>query len=91
MSLKVQWTNRFKKDYKQCLNRGMDIGLLDSTIRQLAETGTLPPEYRDHKLSGDWEGFRECHIKPDWLLIYAIQSDVLVLTLARTGSHSDLF
>lgn len=91
MSLKVQWTNRFKKDYKQCLNRGMGIGLLDSTIRQLAETGTLPPEYRDHKLSGDWEGFRECHIKPDWLLIYAIQSDVLVLTLARTGSHSDLF
>ena len=91
MSLKVQWTNRFKKDYKQCLNRGMDIGLLDSTIRQLAETGTLPPEYRDHKLSGDWEGFRECHIKPDWLLIYAIQSDVLVLTLSRTGTHSDLF
>jgi len=91
MRLKVQWTNRFKKDYKQCLNRGMDIGLLDSTIRQLAETGTLPPEYRDHKLSGEWEGFRECHIRPDWLLIYAIQNDVLVLTLARTGSHSDLF
>ncbi|MBO4716663.1 MAG: type II toxin-antitoxin system YafQ family toxin [Spirochaetales bacterium] len=91
MSLRVQWTSKFKKDYKLCESRGLDMNLIDKVIRTLAETGTLPKEYKDHKLTGQWEGFRECHIRPDWLLVYAIQNQVLTLTLVRTGSHSDLF
>ena len=91
MSLNVQWTNKFKKDYKLCMTRGFDISLIDRAIQLLSETGTLPPEYKNHKLTGQWEGFRECHIKPDWLMIYAIQNQILTLTLVRTGSHSDLF
>ena len=91
MSFRVQWTNRFKKDYKSCISRGLDMSLIDDVIRLLAENGSLPAEYKDHNLTGDWKGFRECHIRPDWLMIYAIRNKVLTLTLARTGSHSDLF
>lgn len=91
MSLNIKWTSKFKKDYSRCKSRGLDIKLLNDVIKMLSETQTLPYEYKDHKLAGEWEGFRECHIKPDWLLIYAIQNDILVLTLSRTGSHSDLF
>ena len=91
MSYRVQWTNRFKKDYKLCESRGLDMSLIDDVIRLLAENGLLPAEYKEHNLTGDWKGFRECHIRPDWLIIYAIRNEVLTLTLARTGSHSDLF
>lgn len=91
MSYRVQWTNRFKKDYKLCESRGLDMSLIDDVIRLLAENGSLPAEYKEHNLTGDWKGFRECHIRPDWLMIYAIRNEVLTLTLARTGSHSDLF
>lgn len=91
MSYKVQWTSKFKKDYKLCQSRGLDINLLDEVIILLSEGKTLPQKYKDHSLSGQWKDFRECHIKPDWLLVYAIQNDILTLTLARTGSHSDLF
>ena len=91
MSYRVQWTNRFKKDYKLCESRGLDMPLIDDVIRLLAENGSLPAEYKEHNLTGDWKGFRECHIRPDWLMIYAIRNEVLTLTLARTGSHSDLF
>ena len=91
MSLQVIWTNRFKKDYRLAMKRGLDIELLDNVIRLLSKNKPLPIQYNDHPLSGDFEGFRECHIKPNWLLIYAIENNNLVLTLSRTGTHSDLF
>ena len=91
MSYEVQWTGKFKKDYKLCESRGLNMNLIDKAIRILADTGTLPKEYKDHKLSGQFEGFRECHIRPDWLMVYALQNQVLTLSLIRTGSHSDIF
>ena len=91
MSLQIIWTSHFKKDYKLAVKRGRNIELLDNAIRLLASGNPLPAEYNDHNLSGDWKGFRECHIEPDWLLIYSVQNNVLTLTLARTGTHSDLF
>ena len=69
----------------------MDMDLLDDIIRALTRGETLPEKYQDHALTADWIGHRECHIQPDWLLIYRIENNVLVLTLTRTGSHSDLF
>jgi mRNA interferase YafQ len=86
----VKWTSAFKKDYKLALKRGLNVSLLKETIKLLAMGIPLPPSCRDHALTGNWIGYRECHIMPDWLLIYYIESDVLVLTLARTGTHSDL-
>ena len=91
MKLEIAWTNRFKKDYKLALKRHMKIELLDDIIRKLARGEALPPQNEDHPLTGDWAGSRECHIQPDWLLIYRIDGHVLVLTLSRTGTHSDLF
>ena len=91
MSLNVIWTTQFKKDYRKASKRNLPIGLLDDLIRKLAAGEKLPEKNRDHALSGNWAGFRECHILPDWLLIYRIEADILVLTLARTGSHRDLF
>ena len=89
--LQVVFTSQFKKDYKQAMKRHLKIELLDHIIRTLSEGEALPPENRDHVLTGNWSGHRECHIQPDWLLIYRIEDDVLVLTLSRTGTHSDLF
>ena len=91
MSYDIVWTNSFKKDYKLAMKRHMPLDLLDDIIRVLSRGEPLPEKNRDHALTGDWVGHRECHIQPDWLLIYRIEGDVLVLTLARTGSHSDLF
>lgn len=91
MKRDIVWTSRFKKDYKMCMKRHLDMDLIDDVIRILARGETLPAVYKDHALSGDWSGHRECHIQPDWLLVYRIEDDVLVLTLARTGTHSDLF
>ena len=91
MNLDIVWTTRFKKDYKLAMKRHLDIELLDDIIRALSRGETLPEKNKDHELSGDWAGHRECHIQPDWLLVYRIEDDVLVLTLARTGTHSDLF
>ena len=90
-ALIVKLTAVFRKDYKHAIRRGLKITLLDAVIEILASGETLPEKHRDHVLSGDYEGFRECHIAPDWLLIYRIEDDVLVLVLSRTGSHSDLF
>lgn len=90
----VKWSSRFKKDYKLAIKRGYDISLIDDVIRLIAkgdEQQKLIEEYDDHELSGDWKGHRELHIAPDWLLIYYIEDDVLVLNLSRTGTHSDLF
>ena len=87
----VKLTTQFKKDYKLAVKRGLKIDLLKDIIAALAMGEKLPEKNRDHALTGNWVGHRECHILPDWLLIYRIEDDVLVLTLARTGSHSDLF
>ena len=84
-------TSQFKKDYKLAMKRGMNIALLDKVIDILAMGETLPDKYRDHALTGNWVGHRECHIQPDWLLIYRIEKSVLVLELSATGTHSDLF
>lgn len=71
--------------------RGMDISLLDEVVNTLRQGKKLDEKYHDHGLSGNFEGFRECHIKPDWLLVYLIDNDILILTLVDTGSHSDIF
>ena len=91
MSLQVVWTSRFKKDYKIALKRNLNIDLLDNTIRMLATGKTLPDEYNDHQLTGSLKNYRECHIQSDWLLMYRIERDILVLSLQRTGTHADLF
>ena len=87
----VKYTTSFKKDYKRAIKRGLKIELLEQVVALLAMGEPLPDKNRDHGLSGDWAGHRECHILPDWLLVYRIEDDVLVLTLARPGTHSDLF
>ncbi|HHX54442.1 MAG TPA: type II toxin-antitoxin system YafQ family toxin [Clostridiales bacterium] len=86
----IIWTSQFKKDYRLALKRNLDINLLDEIIRKLSRGEPLPEKNRDHALTGNWNGYRECHIQPDWLLVYRIQNDLLVLTLIRTGTHSDL-
>lgn len=87
----VKFTTQFRKDYKLAMKRGLKIELLERIIMLLAAGETLPEKNKDHALTGNWVGHRECHILPDWLLVYRIEDDVLVLTLTRTGSHSDLF
>ena len=89
--LTIKYQAAFKKDYKRVKKRGYDIRLLEKTIALLAEGKALPAEYRDHVLVGDYSGCRECHIAPDWLLVYEIVEDELLLYLTRTGTHSDLF
>ena len=91
MKYTVRQTKKFRKELKKMLKRGVDRTKLSAVVKMLARGETLPPQYRDHALSGDLEGTRDCHITPDWLLLYTIQDDILVLTLTRTGSHSDLF
>lgn len=91
MKRQIVVTNQFRKDYKQAMKRGLKIELLDEVIRVLARGDALPGKNRDHSLTGNWIGHRECHIQPDWLLIYRIENDMLVLTLSRTGTHADLF
>ncbi len=88
---KIKRTSKFKKDYKLAVKRGLKLELLLEVVRLLAEGKELPEKYNDHQLSGNWVGHRECHIQPDWLLVYYISNDTLVLTLSRTGTHSDLF
>lgn len=88
---KVVASNRFKKDLKQMKKRQLDMDELYAVINVISSTEKLPEKYRDHDLSGNYRGFRECHIQPDWLLIYRIEEAELWLFLFRTGSHSDLF
>ena len=87
----VKFTTAYKKAYKLMKKRGIDISLLDELVDLLRQGRQLEERYHDHGLTGDLAGFRECHIKPDWLLIYLIENDILTLTLIDTGSHSDLF
>ena len=88
---KIERTSRFKKDYKLIKKRGYDIRLLQEIVSILVEGDTLPEKYLDHPLKGDYKGCRECHITPDWLLIYEVVENTLKLYLTRTGTHSDLF
>ena len=87
----IVWTSQFKKDYKLAMKRHLDIELLDDIIRQLSRGEMLPSKNKDHALLGRWRVYRECYVQSDWLLVYRIENNVLVLTLARTGSHSELF
>ena len=89
--LNIIMSNQFKRDLKLARKRGLDIALLDAVVTQLANELPLAAKYRDHDLKGDYAGFRECHIMPDWLLIYRIDGNDLMLFLTRTGTHSDLF
>lgn len=89
--LEVTTTNAFDKDYKLLKKRGYNINLLKEVVELLANEKELPAKYKNHQLVGNCIGFMECHIRPDWLLIYKIEKSKLVLTLSRTGTHSDLF
>ncbi len=84
-------TSKFRKDYKLAYKRGYNIDLLESLVEELAAGNSLPEKHQDHALTGKWAGKRECHITPDWLLVYKIDGDLLILTLSRTGTHADLF
>lgn len=88
---KVDYTKRFKKDVLRCQRRGLNLSELQKVAQILAETGTLPEQYRPHKLSGTYEGCWECHIKPDWLMVWQQNDTELTLLFLRTGSHSDIF
>lgn len=89
--LTLKPTTKFKKDYKRMKKQGKDMTLLQTVIDDLLEEKVLDEKYRDHGLVGNYIGFRECHILPDWLLIYAVDHKQLVLVAARTGSHSEVF
>ena len=89
--LTIVRSNRFLKDLRLAKKRGLDLSALEVVVDKLAWQETLEPKYRDHALTGEYRDFRECHIKPDWLLVYCIDDEELELFLFRTGSHSDLF
>ena len=89
--LTLQTTSKFRKDYKLAKKRGLKLELLEIVIDILLQEKVLDEKYRDHALTGNYIGFRECHIQPDWLLIYAVDKNKLVLIASRTGTHSDLF
>ena len=91
MSYLIKPSTRFQKDVKLMQKRGYDMSLLTAVIKKLAAGESLPPKNRDHDLTGNFSGCRECHISPDWLLIYEIDGTALILYLTRTGTHSDLF
>ena len=89
--LTIKYHTMFKKNFKRIKKRGYDISRLEKIVELLANEVPLPEQFKDHNLSGNYNGFRECNIAPDWLLIYQVNNNELVLVLSRTGSHSDLF
>ena len=91
MTYHIKFTNAYKKSYKRAKKRGLNLKLLDDVVEALGHGYKLDAKYRDHALHGNWEGFRECHIQLDWLLIYLVENDVLTLTLVETGTHADIF
>lgn len=91
MKYEIQRTSSFKRDYKLAKKRGYDISKLKAVVTLLADGADLPAVYSDHALTGNWIGFRELYIAPDWLLVYRIYEQQLILSLTRTGSHSDIF
>ena len=90
MKYEVETTNKFNKGLQRCKRRNLDIKSLWDVVEVIALGEKLPAKYKDHKLHGKYKDYRECHIEPDWLLIYKIDNDKLILTLTNTGSHSDL-
>ena len=88
---KLVLTSKFNKDLKKIKKRGYDLSKIEKVIDALLNGERLSYSKRDHALTGNYHGFRECHIEPDWLLIYAIDEDRLILTASRTGTHSDLY
>lgn len=91
MKYEVKYTNQFKRDLKLAKKQNKNLDKLFEVVNILAEGGTLDAKYKDHDLSGNYKGTRECHIDPDWLLVYEIRDEVLVLMLYRLGTHSELF
>lgn len=91
MKYRLILTGKFKKSLKLAKKRGLDISLMETVVDTLLQGLPLDEKYRDHELKGKYKGFRECHIQPDWLLIYLQENDVLTLTLVDTGTHVDLF
>lgn len=89
--LTIKYETTFKKDFKRIIKRGYNIRLLEDVIEILASGQVFPEKYKDHNLTGNYYDCRECHITPDWLLIYKINNNELILYLTRTGTHSDLF
>ena len=89
--LNLETTVQFRRDYKRMIKRGCKRELIETVIATLLEEKPLAEKHHDHELKGNYAGFRECHIQPDWLLIYKIEKKRLILTAARTGTHSDLF
>lgn len=87
---KLDYTTAFSKDLKKIKKRGYDIRLMSAVIDKLQAGEPLEEKYKDHSLTGNWKGYRECHILPDWLLVYKVYENELVLVLSRTGTHSDL-
>ncbi|MCL2510600.1 MAG: type II toxin-antitoxin system YafQ family toxin [Bacteroidales bacterium] len=87
----IKYTNKFKKDVKRCQKRGLDLNLLRDVVDILATTGTLPPKYKAHALSGNFKNRMECHIQSDWLLVWMQNDKELILLFTDTGTHSDLF
>ena len=87
----IVYTNRMKRDVRRARKRGKDMNKLISVLQVLQHGNSLPEKYRDHQLGGDLHDFRECHIEPDWLLLYQIHEDQLILSATATGTHADLF
>lgn len=90
MKYAVRLTSRYKKSLKKMLKRGKDIKKIVAVVEMLAKGESLPPQYKDHALVGDLIATRDCHIENDWVLLYQIKNDILILTLVDTGTHSDL-
>ncbi|MBQ3280670.1 type II toxin-antitoxin system YafQ family toxin [Candidatus Saccharibacteria bacterium] len=91
MKYHLEYTTKFKKNYKKMMKRGLKREDLQFVIEKIRNGEKLDKKYKDHILKGKFKGYHECHIHPDWLLVYKIQDDILVLTLVDTGSHADLF
>lgn len=91
MKYELILTGKFKKGLKLAKKRGLNIALLNSVVEKLLQGIPLEEKYKDHELKGEFKGFRECHIQPDWLLMYLLEDDILTLTLVDTGTHADLF
>lgn len=89
--LELVTTSQFRKDLKRLRKRGAAISKLDDVLKKLQKEEPLEERLRDHALTGNFVGFRECHIESDWLLVYAVDHDQLILTASRSGSHADLF
>ena len=90
MTYRIKFTTAYKKSYKRAKKRGLNLKLLNDVVEELRQGHKLDAKYSDHELHGNGAGFRECHIQPNWLLIYFVENDILTLTLVKTGTHADI-